>query len=113
MGRILCGTAIITFLGCQSAPDDVVVFQDVSVIPRDEERIVTEQTVVITGGHIAKIGPSDQSDPPGGATVVAGAGRFLMPGFAEMHGHLPGPDTPAEEVDRILFLFFLWRTSRT
>ncbi len=105
MGRILCSAAIVASLGCQSAPDGAVAFENVTVIPMDEERILEGQTVVIAGDRIAHVGPSGQSGPPSGARVVDGTGRFLMPGFAEMHGHLPGPGTEAGEVDRILFLF--------
>ena len=105
MGRMLCGAAIIASLGCQGAPDGALVFENVTVIPMDEERILAAQTVVIAGDRIVQMGPSDRSAPPSGATVVDGPGRFLMPGFTEMHGHLPRPDTETDEVDRILFLF--------
>ena len=45
-------------------------------------------TVVIAGGHIAAVGPSDRVSIPAGARVVDGNGKFLIPGLWDMHGHL-------------------------
>lgn len=105
MRRIGCmGTAVLA-LGCQAPPDGSTAFENVTVIPMDEERLLERQTVVVVDGRIAHVGPAGESGAPGAATAIDGQGKFLMPGFAEMHGHLPGPDTEPAEVDRILFLF--------
>ena len=45
-------------------------------------------TVVIAGGHITSVGPSDRVSIPAGAHVVDGSGKFLIPGLWDMHGHL-------------------------
>ncbi|HEV3307795.1 MAG TPA: amidohydrolase family protein [Candidatus Sulfotelmatobacter sp.] len=45
-------------------------------------------TVVIAGGHITSVGPSDRVSIPAGAHVVDGNGKFLIPGLWDMHGHL-------------------------
>ena len=71
----------------------------------DSERVLEGQTVVTSLGLIDEIGPEGQVGVPRGAEVVDGQGRYLMPGFTEMHAHLPGPATAPEEVDRILYLF--------
>ncbi len=92
-------------LGCQAAPEGTVAFVNVSVLPMDREHVLEDQTVVVSEGRIAAVGPTSDLSPPRGAEVVDGRSRFLMPGFTEMHGHLPGRDTASEEVDRILFLF--------
>ena len=42
---------------------------------------------------------------PEGATTIDGQGKFLMPGLAEMHGHIPPPTAPRELVDNVLFLY--------
>lgn len=97
--------AALTTLACQSAPEGTVTFENVNVIPMDGERVLEAQTVVVSEGRIAAMGPSGDVRPPRGAEVVDGRGKFLMPGFTEMHGHLPGGDAPAEYVDRILYLF--------
>ena len=105
MNRIAPLLVLVAALGCQSAPEGTVAFVNVSVLPMDGERVLEGQTVVTSLGIVAETGSSDDVRVPRGAEVVDGAGRYLLPGFTEMHAHLPGADTPAAEVDRILFLF--------
>lgn len=50
---------------------------------------VIGDSVVVDGGRIAAVGRD--LDPPGGATVLDGEDRFLMPGLWDMHVHLGGP----------------------
>jgi hypothetical protein len=51
-------------------------------------------------------GPAGRSHAvPEGATRVTGRGKYLMPGLAEMHGHIPPPTAPREFVDNVLFLY--------
>jgi cytosine/adenosine deaminase-related metal-dependent hydrolase len=42
---------------------------------------------------------------PQGGTRVDGRGKFLIPGLAEMHAHIPGGDAPDSVVERTLFLY--------
>lgn len=86
-------------------PDSVVAFVDVTVIPMDRERTLPRQTVVVRGGRIVTIGPSGQVKVPAGGLRVDGRGKFLIPGLAEMHAHIPGGDTPDSVVERTLFLY--------
>ncbi len=105
MKRIIGIVAVAAGLGCQSAPEGTIAFVNVSVLPMDGQRVLDGQTVVVADGRIVDLSPSSEAVAPHVADVIDGTGRFLMPGFTEMHGHLPGPDAPPEEVDRILFLF--------
>ncbi|GAB3402031.1 amidohydrolase [Schumannella luteola] len=45
-------------------------------------------TVVVEGGRITAIGAAAEVVVPEGATVVDAAGRWLVPGFIEAHGHV-------------------------
>jgi imidazolonepropionase-like amidohydrolase len=83
---------------------DVVAFVNVNVIPMDREHVAGGQTVVVRDGRIAAVGPADQIEVPAGATRVDGAGHYLMPGLAEMHGHIPGPQNPGY-AENVLFLY--------
>ena len=105
MTRIPAIVALLALAGCQTAPEGTVAFVNVNVLPMDGERILAGQTVVTSLGLIDQLGPADEVGVPRGAAVVEGEDLYLMPGLTEMHAHLPGADTPAEEVDRILFLF--------
>ena len=72
-----------------AAQDQAVVFTNVTVIPMDTERTMANQTVIVRGQRIAEVGPSASIKTPTGARVVDGRGKFLLPGMAEMHGHVP------------------------
>lgn len=83
----------------------VTVFTDVTVIPMDRERTLTGQTVVVRGDRIVEVGPSASVRAPAGARVVDGRGKFLAPGLAEMHGHVPPPNAPPAFTEDVLFLY--------
>jgi imidazolonepropionase-like amidohydrolase len=98
MHRVLI--SFVVGLGAVAAPlasqDSVVAFTGVTVIPMDRERTVENQTVVVRGGRIAAMGPTASTPVPAGATRVDGRGKYLIPGLAEMHAHIPTPqvETP-------------------
>src|SRR5690606_30743819 len=86
------------------APDpDAIAFVGVNVVPMDSERVLEGHTVVVRDGRIASV-TADDSQVPEGARRIDGEGRWLMPGLAEMHGHVPGPDNPQYAED-MLFLY--------
>ncbi|HEX6938783.1 MAG TPA: amidohydrolase family protein [Longimicrobiales bacterium] len=84
---------------------DVVAFIGVNVIPMDAERVLQNQTVIVRDGRIAALGPADDVAVPDDAIRVDGRGKYLVPGIAEMHGHLPGGNAAPEVVETVLFLF--------
>lgn len=85
--------------------DPVTAFVGVTVIPMDSERVVNDQTVLVSGDRIVAVGPVGETDVPDGAAVVEGDGRYLMPGLAEMHGHVPRADSPRQLTEDVLFLY--------
>jgi len=115
MGRrsLLSTVALSAFLACAhvEAPSteevgpDVVALVDVHVVPMDNERVLEGQTVLVEDGTIAAVGPTGEIDLPAGATRIEGNGRYLIPGLAEMHGHLPSPEMPAQVTEDVLFLY--------
>jgi imidazolonepropionase-like amidohydrolase len=84
------------------AAAQTTVFENVNVIPMDRDRVIERQNVVVREGRIVSI---SRETAPKNAIRVEGKGKYLMPGFFEMHGHLPGPNTPQELTERILFLY--------
>lgn len=91
--------------GAPALQDEVIAFVGVTVVPMDSERVVADQTVMVNDGRIAVIGDSDETTVPASAQQIDGAGLYLMPGLAEMHGHLPNPSFPAEVTENVLFLY--------
>jgi len=88
-----------------AAATPVVAFIDVTVLPMDRERVLAGQTVIVSDGRISEMGPARRVRVPSGAVRVEGKGRYLMPGLAEMHGHLPSPQVPEPLARDLLFLF--------
>jgi imidazolonepropionase-like amidohydrolase len=83
-----------------------VAFTNVNVIPMDRPGVVADQTVVVRGDRIAAIGPSDKLQVPADATRIDGRGKFLLPGMAEMHAHIPGGANATDgDMRRTLLLF--------
>jgi urease alpha subunit len=77
-------------VGAQTTPDRPIAFVNVNVVPMDRERILPNHTVIIRDGLIAEIGPAARVNAPAGVTVIDGAGKYLMPGLADMHVHMAG-----------------------
>ena len=78
-------------------------FINVNVVPMTGETIARDQTVIVVDGVIAVIGDVDTVPVPDDAVVVDGTDRYLMPGLAEMHAHVP--DVGTDNLDRVLTLF--------
>ena len=69
-------------------------FVNVNVVPMTSEAVIEQQTVVVENGDIKAIGPVDEVPIPEDARVIDGTDRYLMPGLAEMHAHVPETDSP-------------------
>lgn len=76
-------------------------FVNVHVIPMDADRILRNHTVIVRHGRIVDIGPASMVSVSPDAVQIDGSGKFLMPGFAEMHGHTPS----GEFAETVMFLY--------
>jgi len=81
--------------------EPVTAFTGVTVIPMDRERSLANHTVVVRGSRIVAVGPTGSVQVPAGARVIDGRGKWLMPGMAEMHGHVP-PGNPEQVPDALI-----------
>lgn len=70
------------------AKEPALVLRHVKVVPMDRDVTLDDQTVVVDSGRIVAIGHADEVAIPEGATVIECAGKWLMPGLADMHVHL-------------------------
>jgi imidazolonepropionase-like amidohydrolase len=102
---LLIGAILPPAACAQQTADGVTAFVDVTVIPMDSERSLPGHTVLVQGDRIIAVGPSASVAVPTGARRVEGRGKFLTPGLAEMHGHVPQPGAPAQYTDDVLFLY--------
>ena len=81
-----------------------IVFRSVSVIPMDVETVIPNQVVVIKNGMILRMGDPGKITWSSDALVIDGTGKYLMPGLAEMHAHVP-PVNDFEPMKEVLLLF--------
>jgi hypothetical protein len=72
--------------------DSAVAFTNVTVIDGSDSLPRRDQTVVVRGNRIVAVGPSRETSPPPRSRVVDGRGKFLVPGFWDMHVHTDVPD---------------------
>ena len=79
-------------------------FTHVNVLTMDSADVLLDQTVVISGEKIVAIGATESVPVPHNALIIDAPGRYLMPGLAEMHGHVPGNDDQQYLKD-VLFLY--------
>jgi len=82
-----------------------VAFTNVTVLTMDGDRRLYNQTVIIINGRIATIGPFATTPVPDNARRLNGLGKFLMPGLAEMHAHVPPGNPTQEQLADIMFLY--------
>ena len=84
--------------------DREVVFKSVNIVPMDRESIIQNQSVVVKNGKIQSIGAPKKVKYNKNALVINAKGKFLMPGLAEMHAHVP-PIDDLEPMKEVLLLF--------
>ena len=96
---------VLSLVLCTGVQADPIAFIGVSVIPMDSERILENQTVLVDGDRIVWVGPASAAEIPANTRRIDGAGMYLMPGLAEMHGHIPPPNQPAAEIEKTLYLY--------
>jgi imidazolonepropionase-like amidohydrolase len=120
-GLLLAGAPLVAAAQSASSPaasapprattaQPVVAFTDVNVIPMDRQRVIAGQTVIVRGDRIEAVGPTRSTGVPAGATRIAGRGKYLMPGLAEMHAHvLPAQaqGNADERLNRDIFFLYL------
>lgn len=92
-------------LSAASAGDGTTAFVDVGVFHPGESRVADDQTVIVERDIITSVGDRETVAVPDNARVIDGDGRYLMPGLAEMHAHIPSRDAGEQYVKDVLFLF--------
>jgi imidazolonepropionase-like amidohydrolase len=90
-------------LQSHAGPAGTLVLEHVAVIDATGRAAQSDQTVVISDGRIASVGPADQVKFDKTARVVDARGKFLIPGLWDMHVHLAGVNAdPAWSKDALL-----------
>lgn len=104
--RRLPQTALLVTLGLcggHAAAASTTAFINVNVVPMTTETVIPAQTVLVEDGIIKTIGDVDSVRIPENALAIDGTDRYLMPGLAEMHAHVPVANSG--DLDRVFTLF--------
>lgn len=81
-----------------------ILIANVNVIDVVTEDVLPNRYVVIASGRIKSITTEDISDEAF-KNKIDGTGKFMIPGLAEMHAHIPPPTTSKERIEETLFLY--------
>jgi imidazolonepropionase-like amidohydrolase len=79
------------------APGDVAI-TGATVVTMMGDSVLRDATVLVRGGRIAAVGPSSRVQIPAGARRIDGRGKFVVPGFADMHAHLYADEWVADSI---------------
>src|SRR5688572_28945121 len=99
----LCVLGLLIPPAARAQAQGTFAFTNVNVVPMTNDAVLSNQTVVVQNGQIVAVGPVNRVQVPEGATRIDGRGKYLMPGLAEMHGHIPGQNVQFAE--RVAFLY--------
>ncbi|MGH3661721.1 MAG: amidohydrolase family protein [Micromonosporaceae bacterium] len=81
-----------------------------TVITMRGKEVISPGTVLVDGNRITAVGPGDTVEVPPDATVIDCAGKTVMPGLVDGHGHIDGPGgdgvTPQKQAARHAALAF-------
>ena len=108
MKKISLLICVVTFLSCSpkkiSISPTAVLITDVNIVDVSNGDILKNRQVVIDSGKIKKILESvgNVGEYP---NIIEAKGKYLIPGLAEMHAHIPQPPTSDTSIEETLFLY--------
>ncbi len=82
-------TALIPVTGARA--QGLIAITHVTVIDGADSTGRPDQTVIVRDGRIVEVGPSHSVPVPGGARLVGGRTKYLIPGLWDMHVHTDVP----------------------
>ncbi len=95
------GLALASTLNIANAK--TMVFTNVSIVDIDGSAPKGKQTVVVEDDRITAIGQTAKI--PSGSQVIDASGKYMLPGFAEMHGHIPQQTAGEQAIKDTLFMY--------
>ena len=87
LSRLVGSLVALTTISAASSAQAPVAITSVTVIDGSSASARPNQTVIVRGNRIVSVGAAASVRVPAGARVLDGRGRFLVPGFWDMHAH--------------------------
>ena len=66
-----------------------IIIKDINLITMTTDSLITSQSLLIRDGKINQIGDFKKLPKNKQTTIINGKGKYVMPGLADMHVHLP------------------------
>ena len=108
MKKISLLICFVTFLSCSQKKESIsptaILITDVNIVDVSNGDILQNRQVVIDSGKIKKIVESleNAEDYP---NKIEARDKYLIPGLAEMHAHIPQPPTSNTRIEETLYLY--------
>jgi imidazolonepropionase-like amidohydrolase len=108
MKKIAVLAMILMFCACNQPKKNIsataILIADVSIVDVRSGSILENRQVVVDSGKIVRIADRiNHADSY--PQKIDGKGKYLMPGLAEMHAHIPPPTTDPRRIEETLFLY--------
>src|SRR6188474_2573914 len=105
MKKFFALSLLLAIISCiAQAQSGETVFRNVNVIPMTQETVIKNQDVLVKNSEIVAIGNTGTVKFKKDARIIEANGKYLMPGLAEMHAHVP-PVDDIEPMKEVLKLF--------
>jgi imidazolonepropionase-like amidohydrolase len=80
----------IGFTAKSDVPDGAIALVGARIITSAGSQVIEDGTIVVENNRITAIGPSSSVRAPAGARRIDLAGKTIMPGIVDVHGHVGG-----------------------
>lgn len=108
MKKNLILLSLILLSACDQAQEKIsptaTLISNTNIVDVRSGEILENRQVVIDSGKIKSIAKTIKN-AKGYTNIIDGNGKYLMPGLAEMHAHIPPPSTDAKRIEETLFLY--------
>lgn len=88
-----------------NAQQKVYVFRHANVLPMNKDTMLSDQRITVTGTTITSVVAESIAPLPKDAIEIDATNKFIVPGFSDMHGHLPA-GTEDDEFTLKQYLYF-------
>ena len=79
---------------------EILVLTNITVVDTETGKLTPDATVTLAAGKIGSI--QSGADAPAGSTVIDARGKFLVPGFLDMHVHSMQDPNPPDSLAMLL-----------
>ena len=84
--------------------ETAILISDVNIIDVRNGEVLENRQIVVDSGKIKRISTTVENTA-GYSTKIDGKGKYILPGMAEMHAHIPQPPTSNQRIEDVLFLY--------